>query len=280
MVPRSPQTRRLSRPRRALLAVIDAVHGARAVDPHDTFRVRFMAGSCLLGVVIAIPSAAVAVAEGDRPGTALIAAFVAGVLVQLVALRRGASRDVLAWTLLATVACFLAADTLVTRELLPEQLAWFLLLPLAAAVMTGPGAGPHGPPRSSRAAVATLCGAIALGAGVVVAHDLGFTLGHPTAPTPSWARTLEFGTFMVAAYGLVWLHDLSAREAQAELAQLRQLLSMCSWCRRIRDQDEWVTPEQYLAERGDRRLSHGLCPSCLQKNFPAQTPTPPARGAR
>jgi hypothetical protein len=280
VVPRSPPARRLSRPRRALLALIDAAHGLRAVDPHEAFRVRFMTGSCLLGVAIAIPSGAVTVAEGDRPGAALIAAFVAAVLLQLVALRRGTSRHVLAWTLLATVACFLAADALVTRELLPEQLAWFLLLPLAASVMTGPGAGPHGPQRSSRAAVATLCGAIALGAGVIVAHDLGFTLGRPTGPTPSWAQALEFGTFMVAAYGLVWIHDLSTRQAQAELAELRQLLSMCSWCRRIRDQDEWVTPEQYLAERGDRRLSHGLCPSCLQENFPAQTPTPPPLRAR
>lgn len=280
MVRRSPQVRRLSRPRRALLALIDAVHGVRSGDPHDAFRGRFMAGSCLLGILVAIPSAAVTLAQGDRPGTLLIGTFVAAVLVQLAALRRGASRDALTWTLLGTVGCFLLADTLVTRELVPEQLAWFLLLPLAAAVMTGPGAGHHGPPPSSRAAVATLGAAIALGIGVIAAHDRGLTLGLPTLETPSWARALEFATFMAAAYGLVWIHDLSTREAQAELAQLRELLSMCSWCKRIRDQDEWVTPEQFLAERGDRHLSHGLCPSCIQRHFPEQAPTPAPESVR
>lgn len=50
---------------------------------------------------------------------------------------------------------------------------------------------------------------------------------------------------------------------QTEINQLQGLLPMCSYCRRIRDeQSTWTTLEQYVAARTDVMLSHSICPDC------------------
>lgn len=52
----------------------------------------------------------------------------------------------------------------------------------------------------------------------------------------------------------------------SELVCLRGLIPMCSWCRRIRDdQQYWRSVEQYFKERLDLDFSHGLCPDCLER---------------
>ena len=47
------------------------------------------------------------------------------------------------------------------------------------------------------------------------------------------------------------------------LAYLESLLVICSWCRRVRFDQRWMSLEEYLHERGERRASHGMCPECL-----------------
>jgi PAS domain S-box-containing protein len=57
-------------------------------------------------------------------------------------------------------------------------------------------------------------------------------------------------------------------ELQAALAEVRTLkaiLPICSYCRRIRDdEDYWQTVEQYVASHTGARFSHGICPSCME----------------
>jgi sigma-B regulation protein RsbU (phosphoserine phosphatase) len=63
-------------------------------------------------------------------------------------------------------------------------------------------------------------------------------------------------------------HDLRTRleKAEAESARtkpLRELLPMCVYCRRIRDDEEqWSGLERYLSEKLDVRFTHGFCPTC------------------
>jgi sigma-B regulation protein RsbU (phosphoserine phosphatase) len=46
---------------------------------------------------------------------------------------------------------------------------------------------------------------------------------------------------------------------------LSGLLPMCSYCKRIRDDnDYWQQLECYLSERTDAQFSHGVCPSCFE----------------
>ena len=55
-------------------------------------------------------------------------------------------------------------------------------------------------------------------------------------------------------------------ELQAALSnvkQLRGLLPICSYCKRIRGDDQyWQQVEGYIAQHSDAQFSHGICPTC------------------
>jgi hypothetical protein len=55
---------------------------------------------------------------------------------------------------------------------------------------------------------------------------------------------------------------------EAAAARDRELIVLCSGCRRTRDQDEWVPLEAYLADRTGIEFTHGICPSCLARLYP------------
>jgi len=56
-------------------------------------------------------------------------------------------------------------------------------------------------------------------------------------------------------------------QALAEVKQLRGLLPICSYCKRIREGEEYVrSVEAYLADHSDARFSHGICPDCYRKH--------------
>jgi DNA-binding response OmpR family regulator len=51
---------------------------------------------------------------------------------------------------------------------------------------------------------------------------------------------------------------------QAEVNHLKGLLPICMYCHKIRDaRDHWHPIDQYLAERTNSNLSHGICPDCF-----------------
>lgn len=52
--------------------------------------------------------------------------------------------------------------------------------------------------------------------------------------------------------------------ALAEVRTLREFLPMCSYCRSIRDDDDyWHSLEAYISKHTNTRFSHGICPTCL-----------------
>jgi len=56
------------------------------------------------------------------------------------------------------------------------------------------------------------------------------------------------------------------QEALANVKQLHGLLPICSYCKRIRGDDQyWTQVESYIAARSDATFSHGICPPCAQK---------------
>ena len=60
------------------------------------------------------------------------------------------------------------------------------------------------------------------------------------------------------------------RELQSALAEvntLREILPICSYCRKIRDDGNyWHTVEDYISHHTSTMFSHGICPSCLEKH--------------
>ena len=56
------------------------------------------------------------------------------------------------------------------------------------------------------------------------------------------------------------------QDALANVKQLHGLLPICSYCKRIRGDDQyWTQVESYIAARSDAQFSHGICPPCAEK---------------
>jgi PAS domain S-box-containing protein len=54
------------------------------------------------------------------------------------------------------------------------------------------------------------------------------------------------------------------QSALAEVKVLREILPLCSYCKKIRDDENyWHTVEHYIAQHTKTRFSHGICPSCM-----------------
>jgi integral membrane sensor domain MASE1 len=56
------------------------------------------------------------------------------------------------------------------------------------------------------------------------------------------------------------------QQALAEIKTLRGFIPLCAWCHKVRDDAGfWQEIEQYLGERTDATISHGICPACVEK---------------
>jgi DNA-binding response OmpR family regulator len=54
-------------------------------------------------------------------------------------------------------------------------------------------------------------------------------------------------------------------DALRRVKKLRGLLPMCSYCKKIRnDQNYWQQVEAYVAEHAEVQFSHGICPACRE----------------
>ena len=60
------------------------------------------------------------------------------------------------------------------------------------------------------------------------------------------------------------VNDLEA--ALSQVKQLQGLLPICSYCKKIRDeQNYWQRVESYLTDHTDVHFSHGICPDCYER---------------
>ena len=57
------------------------------------------------------------------------------------------------------------------------------------------------------------------------------------------------------------------RFALAEIKVLQEILPICSYCKKIRSDDNyWLSVESYLSRHINTRFSHGICPDCLDRH--------------
>ena len=74
--------------------------------------------------------------------------------------------------------------------------------------------------------------------------------------------------------------------ALAEVKTLQAYLPICSYCRKIRnDENYWQNVESYITTHTGTQFSHGICPSCyttvMEQHFgssPAADTSGPATG--
>jgi DNA-binding response OmpR family regulator len=59
------------------------------------------------------------------------------------------------------------------------------------------------------------------------------------------------------------------QEAMVQINTLRGILPICSFCHKIRnDQESWERIEKYITDHSEARFSHGICPECAEKHYP------------
>jgi phosphoserine phosphatase RsbU/P len=55
-------------------------------------------------------------------------------------------------------------------------------------------------------------------------------------------------------------------DALSKVKQLQGLLPICSYCKKIRDdQNYWQQVEEYVGRHTEAQFSHGICPECYEK---------------
>lgn len=87
---------------------------------------------------------------------------------------------------------------------------------------------------------------------VTGAGTVNINLLVTTAPLPNKGN----------GFALLILEDIS------ELLQIRDLLPICSVCKKVRhDKNYWESIEGYLAEKLDIYFSHSICPDCEAKFY-------------
>ncbi len=58
------------------------------------------------------------------------------------------------------------------------------------------------------------------------------------------------------------------QDALAEVRTLREFLPICSYCKKVRDdQNYWSKIESYISEHTSTRFSHGICPECYESEI-------------
>ncbi|MGE3956422.1 MAG: hypothetical protein AB7H96_06850 [Vicinamibacterales bacterium] len=254
-----------------ITGVIDRFQPPDRRSPEEQLQRRVLTGSALLGIAVATLSALVSAADRVWADVGLVAAFTLSLALLLVAVRRGAPMRVLNATTLTLLSVFFVAASLLTRELQWSQLRWFSLLPLVALFLAEPlpVGGTLTRPVGMLWSATGL--AVLLGGLVVVCNRLGLTAGLDAPPpgrSTDLAALVDFALYLVSASGLVGVHHIALRKSEEELELLRSMLSVCAWCRRIRDDEEgWMMLERYMSKHTTTRLTHGICPDCEKRTL-------------
>ncbi len=67
-------------------------------------------------------------------------------------------------------------------------------------------------------------------------------------------------------------NNKTLQDALAEIKTLRGLISICSSCKKVRDDKGfWTQVEAYVSEHTEAEFSHGICPDCMKKLYPEYT---------
>ncbi len=55
------------------------------------------------------------------------------------------------------------------------------------------------------------------------------------------------------------------QDALAEVKTLREFLPICSYCKKVRDDENyWSQIESYISRHTGTQFSHGICPECYE----------------
>jgi len=84
-------------------------------------------------------------------------------------------------------------------------------------------------------------------------------------PTP--INYMESLTESIATIILCGLVVLFTYKLLHRIKLLEGFLPVCSWCRKIRINDQWEDMEEYISHHSEADFTHTVCPACEKKYF-------------
>jgi phosphoserine phosphatase RsbU/P len=76
---------------------------------------------------------------------------------------------------------------------------------------------------------------------------------------------LQIGTRIASLQQSLAMRVIELQNALTMVKQLSGLLPICSYCKKIRGDDNyWQQLETYLSEHSEAQFSHGVCPDCFE----------------
>jgi len=124
------------------------------------------------------------------------------------------------------------------------------------------------------------------GRGPAVTLAIVLPLAHAFFAAAFWNPSMSFGvlaatTLMRSAAVIavaLWLARLSdhERELRRQVQTLEGLLSICAFCKRIRNPSgDWERLESYIAKRSQAQFSHSFCAACWKTHYAELGEPPP-----
>lgn len=82
--------------------------------------------------------------------------------------------------------------------------------------------------------------------------------------TPNWERAV-LRTIVIS---LIWTWVyVATRRLLKRLHYLEEFLRICSWCRKVCHEGQWLELEKYFSSKFATTTTHGMCPECLEKKL-------------
>jgi hypothetical protein len=96
--------------------------------------------------------------------------------------------------------------------------------------------------------------------------DLLYLLLGASKTPINWRESiLETVVITMGGFGF----DRMAKRCISRLKKQQEgLNTICSFCHAVRMHDQWIPLESWLTWNSEAELSHGLCQSCLRKEYP------------
>jgi hypothetical protein len=81
-------------------------------------------------------------------------------------------------------------------------------------------------------------------------------------PAFDWRRAVVRTVVLVPIWA--WVH-FTTRNLLRRLRYLEEFLLVCAWCRKVGNEGQWLTMEEYFGSKYAENTSHGICPECSAK---------------